>query len=407
MPPETAVVVGASLAGGTAAATLRDEGYDGRIVLIGDEPELPYQRPPLSKTYVRGDIDRDALLVRPDDWWGAHDVETRLGARVRSLDPVARTVTLATGEDVAFDRCLIATGVRNKPLAVTGADLDGVVHLRTVADSDRIREHASRASHAVVVGMGFIGAEVTASLRLLGVEVTVIELFETAMAKVLGRRLGDVLASIHRDHGVTMRFNDGVARFEGRDRVERIVTRDGDTIECDLVVIGIGTLPATDAVDTLALAPDGGIAVDACLETDVSGVFAAGDVASQAHPVLGRVRVEHFDNAVKMGAHAARAMLGSVDVFDDPHWFWSDQYDQHLQMGGVAITDDMVVRGSLEDRSFCAFFLDRRGVLRASVALNRPKECRRSLPLIRAGVAPDRAALADPDIDLRTLRPLP
>jgi 3-phenylpropionate/trans-cinnamate dioxygenase ferredoxin reductase subunit len=404
VPPETVVVVGASLAGGTAAATLRDDGFDGRIVLIGDELELPYQRPPLSKTYLRGEAERDSLLVRPDDWWGEQGVETRLGDPARSLDPAARTVTLAGGEAIGFDRCLIATGVRNRPLDVPGVDLDGIVSLRTIADSDRIRAEAAGANHVVVVGMGFIGAEVTASLRELGVEVTVIELFGTAMDKVLGRQLGDVLASIHRDHGVTMRFNDGVARFEGGDRVERVVTRDGDTIACDLVVIGIGTVPATEAVEALGLAADGGVEVDARLETTVPGVFAAGDVASHAHPVLGRVRVEHFDNAVKMGMHAARAMLGAPESFDDPHWFWSDQYDQHLQMGGVAITDDMVVRGSLEERSFCAFFLDGRGVLKASVALNRPKECRRSLPLIRAGVVPDRAALADPDIDLRALR---
>jgi 3-phenylpropionate/trans-cinnamate dioxygenase ferredoxin reductase component len=405
VPPETVVVVGASLAGGTAAATLRDVGFDGRIVVIGDEPTLPYQRPPLSKTYLRGEAGRDALLVRPDDWWGAEDVEIRLGSCVRALDPRERTVTLADGDTLGFDRCLIATGVQNRALPVPGADLDGVVHLRTIAECDRIRAAATDASHVVIVGMGFIGAEVAASLRELGVDVTVIEIFETALLKVLGPQIGEVLASIHREHGVTMRFNDGVARFEGTGRVERVVTRDGDVIECDLVVIGVGTVPATEVVGWLALAPDGGVEVDGRLETSAPGVFAAGDVASHAHPVLGRVRVEHFDNAVKMGAHAARAMLGSPAVFDDPHWFWSDQYDHHLQMGGVAITDDMVVRGSLEDRSFCAFFLDPGGVLRASVALNRPKECRRSLPLIRAEAAPDRTALADPEVDLRSVRP--
>ena len=188
--PQTVVVVGASLAGGTAAATLREDGFDGRIVLIGDEPELPYQRPPLSKTYLRGEAGRDGLLVRPDDWWGAEDVEMRLGSRVRALDPRERTVTFADGDTLGFDRCLIATGVQNRALPVPGAELDGVVHLRTIAECDRIRAAAMDASHVVVVGMGFIGAEVAASLRELGVEVTVIEIFETALLRVLGPQIG-------------------------------------------------------------------------------------------------------------------------------------------------------------------------------------------------------------------------
>jgi 3-phenylpropionate/trans-cinnamate dioxygenase ferredoxin reductase component len=403
VPPETVVVVGASLAGGTAAATLRDEGFDGRIVLIGDEPDLPYQRPPLSKTYLRGEASRDDLLVRPDDWWTEAAVETRLGRRVDTLDAATRTVVLSDGEAVRFDRCLIATGVRNRALEVPGADLEGVVHLRSIADSDRIRAAATKAGHAVVVGMGFIGAEVAASLRRLGVEVTVIEVFETAMRKVLGRRLGEVLASIHRDHGVTLRFNDAVERFEGAGHVERVVTRDGDAIDCDLVVVGVGTEPATEAVGALALAADGGVEVDTRLETAVPGVFAAGDVASHAHPVLGRVRVEHFDNAVKMGTHAARAMLGSTAPFDDPHWFWSDQYDHELQMVGWAPTwDELVVRGRLDERRFLAFFLVE-GVPRAVVGLDRGREVRRAGRLVAAARPVDPRALRDEDTDLASV----
>ena len=400
----TFVVVGAALAGGTAAATLRDEGFDGRLVLLGDEPGFPYQRPPLSKTYLRGEAPREDLNVRPDAWWRDHDVETRPGTRVQALDPGDRTLTLSDGELLAFDGCLVATGVGNRSLPVPGSDLEGVFQLRTVADADRIRTAAASASHAVVVGMGFIGAEVTASLRTLGLEVTVVEVFETALRKVLGVRIGRVLASIHRDHGVTQRFGDTVERFDGSGRVERVITTSGERIACDLVIVGIGTAPATDAVGALPLAEDGGVEVDETLATTVPGVFAAGDVASHAHPVFGRVRVEHFDNAIKMGEHAARAMLGSRAAFDDPHWFWSDQYDHQIQMGGVAATGEMVVRGSLEDRSFCAFFLDEGGALRASVSLDWPRDVRRSLALIRAQARPDPSALADPGVDLRTLR---
>jgi 3-phenylpropionate/trans-cinnamate dioxygenase ferredoxin reductase subunit len=194
-----------------------------------------------------------------------------------------------------------------------------------------------------------------------------------------------------------------VERFEGSGRVERVITTGGGTIACDLVVVGVGTSPATEALGALPIGVDGGVEVGETLATSVPGVFAAGDVASHAHPVFGRVRVEHFDNAIKMGKHAARAMLGSPAAFDDPHWFWSDQYDHHIQMGGVAATGEMVVRGSIEDRSFCAFFLDEGGVLRASVSLDRPRDVRRSLALIRAQARPAPSALADPGVDLRTL----
>jgi 3-phenylpropionate/trans-cinnamate dioxygenase ferredoxin reductase subunit len=328
----------------------------------------------------------------------------RPDTRVRALDPRARTLTLTDGERLAFDACLVATGVRNRSLEVPGSELECVCQLRTVADADRIRTAAASATHAVVVGMGFIGAEVTASLRTLGLEVTVVEVFETALQKVLGLRIGRVLASIHRDHGVTLRFGDTVERFEGSGRVERVITTGGGTIACDLVVVGVGTSPATEALGALPIGVDGGVEVGETLATSVPGVFAAGDVASHAHPVFGRVRVEHFDNAIKMGKHAAHAMLGSLAAFDDPHWFWSDQYDHHIQMGGVAATGEMVVRGSIEDRSFCAFFLDEGGALRASVSLDRPRDVRRSLALIRAQARPAPSALADPDVDLRTLR---
>jgi 3-phenylpropionate/trans-cinnamate dioxygenase ferredoxin reductase subunit len=404
-PARTFVVVGASLAGGTAAATLREEGFDGRLVLIGDEPILPYERPGLSKRYLRGEEARDQLLVRPPDWWEAHGVEARLGVRARTLDVHDRTVTLSDGQQIAIDRALVATGARNRSLDVPGADLDGVFQLRTVADADRIHRAASTSRRAVVVGMGFIGAEVAASLRQLGLEVTVVEVFETAMYKVLGPTLGRVLEAIHRDNRVAFHFRDAVERFEGARHVERVVTRGGHSLDCDLVVVGVGTEPNAEVLHGEAVGANGGIKVQATLETEFPGIFAAGDVASHEHPIFGRVRVEHFDNAIKMGEHAARGMLGGPSSFDDPHWFWSDQWEHQIQMAGVSIAGDMVVRGSIEERSFCAFFLDDAGTLRASVSVDWQRDCRRSLPLIRHRVRPDPVALADPAFDLRTLVP--
>jgi 3-phenylpropionate/trans-cinnamate dioxygenase ferredoxin reductase subunit len=401
-PAPTFVVVGASLAGGTAAATLREEGFDGRLVLIGDEPLFPYERPPLSKRYLRGETSADGLLVRPEEWWDAHAVEARLGVRAEAVDPVERIVTLADGERIAFDQAVVATGARNRVLAVPGADLDGVHQLRTIADADRIRAAASPGGSAVIVGMGFIGAELAASLSQLGVQITVVEVFETALFKVLGPTLGHVLESIHRDRGVRFHFEDTVERFEGNGRVERVVTRGGRSLACDFAVVGIGTLPNADVLQGAAIEANGGIQVDANLGTGFPGIFAVGDVASQDHPILGPIRVEHYDNAIKMGQHVAGAMLGSPSAFDDPHWFWSDQWEHEVQMAGVSVAGDMVVRGSLEDRSFCAFFLQE-GVLRAAVSIDRPRDVRGSLPLIRQQIRPDPAKLADPDVDLRTL----
>jgi len=399
----TFVVVGASLAGGTAAATLREEGFDGRLVLIGDEPSLPYERPGLSKEYLRGTVSRDQLLVRPAEWWEAHGVEARLGARVQTLDPRERTVTLADGQRIAFDRALVATGVRNRAFDVPGAQLAGILQLRTVRDADAIRRAATGARRAVVVGMGFVGAEVAASLHQMGLKVTVVELFETPLYRVLGPRLGRVLEEIHRDHGVELVFRDTVERFEGSSSVERVRTRGGLAIDADLVVVGVGTQPNAEILHAEAIAANGGVRAGPSLETPFAGVFAAGDVASHDHPVFGTVRVEHFDNAIKSGEHAARAMLGATEAYDDPHWFWSDQWDHQIQMAGVATTGEMVVRGSLEARSFAAFFLDERRILRACVSVDWKRDCRRALPLIRGAVRVDPRALADPDVDLRAL----
>jgi 3-phenylpropionate/trans-cinnamate dioxygenase ferredoxin reductase subunit len=391
------VVVGGGLAGASAIGTLRDEGFDGRIVLIGEEPLPPYERPPLSKEYLRGE-ETEARHIRPLAWYEEHAVDLRLGARALGVAAADREVLLEGDARVHFDRLLIATGVRNRRLGVPGSDLDGVFDLRTLAQADRLREAARTASRVVVVGAGFIGCEVAASLRRLGVAVTVVEFLETPMYRVIGGELGRVVEGVHRDHGVDFVFGDAVGAFEGDGRFEAVVTKEGRRIEGDLAVVGVGTQPVTP----LQMG-DAGIDVGPTLESPIDGVFAAGDVANHAHPVFGRIRVEHFDNAIKMGAVAARNVLGADEVFDDPHWFWSDQYDSQIQMSGFATTwDQMVVRGSLEERRFAAFLL-RDGVLRSTFTLDRKFDARRSMPLIRAEVRPDPALLADPEVDLREL----
>jgi 3-phenylpropionate/trans-cinnamate dioxygenase ferredoxin reductase subunit len=405
-PPTAIVVVGASLAGATAVTALRQRGYDGRLTLLGAEEDPPYERPPLSKELLRGEQTLEEALVRPAGWYEEHAVDARFGTRAVQLDVQAREVVVAGGERVPYDRLIVATGGRNRKLEVPGAGLPGVFDLRYHADAVAIREAATAGARVVCVGMGFVGAEVAASLRTVGCDVTVVEIFETTLYRILGPEIGRVLEAIHRDHGVTMHFSDTVERFEGDGRLERVVTEAGRAIEADVAVIGVGTEPAVELLAGTGLDQGGGVPVGPTLETSLPGVFAIGDVARHEHPVFGPLRVEHYDNAVKMGEHVAATALGSDEAFDDPHWFWSDQYDAKVEMAGFAPTwDRMVVRGSLAERSFCAFLLDDGGVVRSTVSLDRKRDVRRSFGLIRAQAAPDPSALADPDVDLRTLVP--
>ncbi len=397
----TFVIAGASLAGGTAAAALRERGFDARLVVIGDETLPPYERPGLSKGYLRGEETVDDLFVRDGEWWATHDVELQLGERIARLDPDANLVTLESGASIGYDAALVATGVQNRRLDVPGAGLGGIYSLRTVADADAIRRAAAQVSHVVLVGFGFLGCEVAASLRASGVEVEVVEIFSTALARILGEQIGRTIEAMHRDHGVTMHFDDVVERFEGNGGVERVVTKQGRAIDTSMVVVAIGTVAAADLLPAGGSATAGGVAVDATLATWLPGVWAAGDIALHDHPLFGPIRIEHYDNAIKMGEHVAGSMLGDAAPFDDPHWFWSDQYDERLEMAGVFLTEHAVVRGSMDDRSYCAFFLDDESRLRAAVSMGWPRDVRRSLKLIRSRVVCDPERLADPEFDLR------
>jgi 3-phenylpropionate/trans-cinnamate dioxygenase ferredoxin reductase subunit len=266
--PGTIVIVGASLAGATAAATLRDEGFDGSVVLLGAESLPPYERPGLSKEVLRGEQPIEEHLVRPPEWYADHEIELRTGTRAVQLDPSAREVVLAGGERVGFDRLILATGCRNRMLAAPGSSLPGIFELRTAEHAAAIREAAAVGARVVCVGMGFVGAEVAASLRTLGCDVTVVEVFETTLYRILGPDIGRVLEGIHRDHGVTMVFNDTVASFVGDGRVEAVVTSAGRRIECDLVVVGVGTEPSVELMAGTGLDQGSGIPVGPTLETE-------------------------------------------------------------------------------------------------------------------------------------------
>jgi 3-phenylpropionate/trans-cinnamate dioxygenase ferredoxin reductase component len=402
---ETLVLVGANLTGGEAAATLRQEGFDGRVVLIGAEPRAPYERPPLSKEYLRGEFSFEQALLRPSNFYDDNGIETRFGVRATEVHAAEQVVELEGGERLPYDKLLIATGGRNRRFPIPGLDLEGVYDLRTVADCDRIRAESAPGRRAVVVGMGFIGSEVAASLRQLGVDVVVVERDPVPLRRVLGEEVGRVMAGIHLDQGATLIFEDTVASFEGEGgRVGRVRTGHGRLIECDFVVMGLGIEPVTELLADTGVEIDNGIVVDEYCRTGVEGIYAAGDVANHYHPVFDRrIRVEHWQNALKQGPAAARSMLGKGDPYDEIPWFWSNQYDSNLQYAGFHTEwDELVVRGSMEERNFVAFYLKGERLL-AAVSVNRGKDLRRSMRLIKAQSSVDTTKLRDPEVDLRTL----
>ena len=402
--PQTFVIVGASLAGGGAAAALREDGFDGKVILIGAEPQPPYERPPLSKEHLRGESSFEHVLFRPPDFYAENDIETRFGVRVTRVGAAEKVVELDGGERVAYDKLLVATGGRNRRVSIPGIELGGIYGLRTVADSDRIRAEIAPGRKAVVVGMGFIGSEVAASLRQSGVEVTVGDRNTVPLRRGLGEGVGRGGGEIHPGHGTEQIFADRGATFEGAGRVERVTTQGGRCIECDFAVVGLGTEPVTELLAGTGAKIGNGVVVDEYLRTGVEGIYAAGDVANHYHPVFERhIRVEHWQNASKQGPAAAQNMLGENEPYGEIPYFWSDQYEHNLQYAGFHTEwDELVVRGSTEERSFVAFYRKGGRVL-AAVAINRGRDLRRSIPLIKAQEEVAAATLCDLDVDLRAL----
>ncbi|HET8575497.1 MAG TPA: FAD-dependent oxidoreductase [Methylomirabilota bacterium] len=412
MPRPRFVIIGASLAGASAAAGLRELGFEGEIELIGAEPQLPYNRPPLSKGYLRGQERFEDQLVNPAGYYAEHRIELRLGLRATAIDPRRKIAEFEGGDQIAYDRLLVATGGRNRALSAPGAELPGVFQLRTVEDCDRIRAEARPGRRAVVIGLGFIGSEVAASLRQLGVEVTAIEGHRVPLARVLGDEVGTVLADIHREKGVTLVMEDAVAALEGAGRVERVRTKNGRVLDCGFVIAGIGIVPNSELLATAGAAVDNGALVDEHCRTSLHDVYAAGDVANHLHPIFGRLRVEHWNNGYQQGRAAARSMLGREEPYDYLHSFWSDQYEHVIEYVGFAAGwDRLIFRGRPEDRKFLGFYL-KDGIVRAAVGLNRggdpedPKsdgELKHVADLIRHRVRVDPARLADEAADLRRL----
>lgn len=411
----TFVIIGASLAGAKAAEALRAEGFTGRVVLVGEETEPPYERPPLSKGYLQGEDPREKARVHDERWYAENGVELLLGRRATNLDAGAHTVTLDGVERLRYDKLLLATGSRVRTLAVPGADAHGVRYLRTADEAEGLLAALAGGARVVVVGAGWIGLEVAAAARGHGCPVTVVELAPLPLHRVLGDEVAAVFRDLHAAHGVEFRFNTGVREIASRDgRVTGVVLDDGTELPADLVVVGVGVRPATELAEAAGLAVDDGVVTDASLRTSDPDIYACGDVASSVNPMLGRrVRVEHWANARGGGPAAARAMLGRDVVYDPVPYFYTDQYDLGMEYSGYVEPggyDRVVLRGSpsiIDGRApdFIAFWV-RDGRVLAGMNVNVWDVADDIQKLVRAGYAGrpvDPAELADPGVPLADL----
>ncbi len=404
MSQQTFTIVGASMAGGKAAGELREQGFDGRIVLIGTEDEVPYERPPLTKDYLRGESEREKAYVHPADFYEQHDIELEIGATVTGIDAGASRVTLDDGRQLEYDKLLLTTGAEPRRIPVPGSELDGIYYLRTLADCDMLRRRLDDSARVAVVGAGWIGSEFAASARQLGREVTVLDPLALPNERIFGPEIGAFYRDVHVQHGVEMLLGQGVEAFEGDGAVARVRTSGGKVVDCDFAVVGIGIVPRTQLAADAGIAVDNGIVANERLEASAPGIFAAGDVANAWHPFYGqRIRVEHWSNALNQGPAAARSMLGEDVSYDRIPYFFSDQYDVGMEYSGYATSWDQVVfRGDRDGGEFVAFWLSDGRVV-GGMNVNVWDVNQHVQELIRSRRAVDVAALADVDTPLDSL----
>jgi 3-phenylpropionate/trans-cinnamate dioxygenase ferredoxin reductase component len=397
----TFIIVGASLAGAKAAQTLRDEGFEGMIVLLGDEPVRPYERPPLSKEYLQGKAGTDKVFVHDEGYYAEHDIDLRMSTHVQSLDTAAREVVLASGEHLAYDSVLLTVGAEPRRLTVPGSALDGLRTLRTLADSDQLQAAIRAAGRVVIIGGGWIGCEVAASARQLGAEVAVIEVGQLPLERVLGLELGSFYRDVHAEHGVEWHFGSGVEECRGSQSVEEVKLADGTVVAGDLFVVGVGVIPRMSLGEDAGLTIENGIVTDEFLQTSVPGVFAAGDVADAWHPLFHtRIRLEHWSAALNQGPVAAKNMLGRQVPYEKVPYFFSDQYDVGMEYSGYAPTwDEVVFRGDPATREFIAFWL-KDGRLAAGMNVNTWDVNDAIASIVASHKPVDADRLRDPDIEL-------
>ncbi|MDR6626806.1 FAD-dependent oxidoreductase [Caulobacter segnis] len=397
------VIVGAGHAGGSAAAFLRQYGHQGRIVLIGDEPLLPYQRPPLSKAWLKGEADADSLALKPADWYGENNVFLRLSGVAERVNRAAKTVTLASGEAISYDFLILATGARARQLPIPGADLAGVLALRTAADAELLKHALGPGKRLAVIGGGYVGLEAAASARALGAEVVVVERESRVLARVACETLSTFFQDYHRARGVAFELNAGVEAFEGeRERVSGVRLSDGRVLPCDVALVGVGAIPNDELAKDAGLATANGVVVDLDARTDDPAIFAIGDVAHRPLPLYERqFRLESVPNALEQAKQAASAILGRAGPAPEVPWFWSDQYDLKLQIAGLPFeADRQVVRGDVAAAKFAVFHL-KGDLLQAVEAVNAPPEFMAGKQLIAKRAPVNVEKLADTSVSMK------
>lgn len=396
---KTVVIAGAGHAAGQSVVSLRQGGFDGRIVLVGEEPYLPYQRPPLSKKFLAGELDASRLLLRQEKFYVDHDVDVRLGTRVTRIDPGAHTAELGDCSTLHYDKLILATGSRAREVGVAGHELHGIHYLRTIEDVDRIRDRFQSGTTLVIVGAGYIGLEVAAVAVSRGLKVTVVELAGQVMARVRAPEVSTFMERIHRAAGVDIRCGTGVAGFSGITQLNGVLLANGEQIPADMAIVGVGIVPNVELAEAAGIPCNNGILCDEhCLTADPD-ILAVGDCSNHPNSLLGyRVRLESVHNAQEQAKTAAATILDRREPYSQVPWFWSDQYDLKLQIAGFSSTrSQAVVRGDPDSRSLAVFYLDE-GRLVAVYAINSPREFMLSKKLIAIGVRPDPALLRDTGI---------
>ncbi len=398
------VIAGAGHAAGQVVASLRQHEFDGRIILVGDEPYLPYQRPPLSKKFLAGEMPAERLYVKPESFYEEAGVELRLESRISAIDRDQQRLSLEDGDEVAYDHLVLTLGSRVRRLHMDGEQLDGVHYLRNIADVHAIREHMGSSRRLVVIGAGYIGLEVAAVARQAGLDVTVVEMADRVMSRVVSPEISDFFQIEHTNQGVKLRLSAGITEIHGKKRVKSIVTSDGEEIPADLVVIGVGIVPNTELASAAGLEVDDGIVVDDRCRTSDPRIYAAGDCTMHPNGIFGRsLRLESVHNAVEQAKTAAANICGDDTAYCQVPWFWSDQYDLKLQIAGLSEGyDDVVIRGNPAERSFSCVYL-REGHLIAVDAINAPRDFVQSKQMIAEKAVLRTDQLADAGLALRDL----